>query len=133
MKVTGRCHCGNICYEAEVDAAQVRLCHCTDCQNLTGSAYRLSVPAPRETFRMLGAMPKTYIKTAESGTRRVHAFCPECGAPVYSCAVGDPPSYSLRVGCLDQRASLAPKRQVWCKSALPWSHSLDGIERIERQ
>jgi hypothetical protein len=31
MKVTGRCHCGQISFEAEIDPAQVRVCHCTDC------------------------------------------------------------------------------------------------------
>ena len=34
-----------------------------------------------ESFTLTGA-PKTYIKVADSGNRRVHAFCPECGAPV---------------------------------------------------
>ena len=36
MKVTGSCHCGQITYEAEVDPETVRVCHCTDCQKLTG-------------------------------------------------------------------------------------------------
>jgi hypothetical protein len=133
MKVTGRCHCGNIAYEAEVDPQKVTMCHCTDCQTLTGSAYRPSVPAPREHFVLLRGEPRRYVKAAESGTRRVHAFCPECGAPVYSCAIENPPAYSLRVGCLDQRAALPPKRQIWCKSALPWSANLTGIDGVERQ
>jgi hypothetical protein len=43
MKVQGRCHCGKITYEAELDPAAVASCHCTDCQMLTGTAYRVSV------------------------------------------------------------------------------------------
>ena len=43
MKVTGRCHCGQISFEAEIDPAQVRICHCTDCQTLTGTAFRTNV------------------------------------------------------------------------------------------
>ncbi len=84
MNVSGRCHCGAISYDAVVDPAKVGLCHCTDCQTLTGSAYRVTVPAPAETFRLRGARPKIYVKTAESGARRAHAFCPECGSPIYS-------------------------------------------------
>lgn len=133
MKVRGRCHCNNISYEAEVDPARVSVCHCTDCQTLSGSAYRASVPAPRETFSLHGGPPRIYIKTAESGTQRAHAFCPECGAPVYSAAISDPPAYSLRVGCLDERAALPPRRQIWCKSALGWAASLEGVEQINRQ
>ena len=132
MKVSGSCHCGSIRYTAQVDPEQVTICHCTDCQRLSGSAYRASVPAARETFVLEGT-PKTYIKTADSGTRRKHAFCPECGAPVYSSAVTDPPAYSLRIGCLDQRSQLPPKRQIWCKSSLSWSKDLEGIARVQQQ
>jgi len=37
MKVDGRCHCGYITYEAEIDLENL-ICHCTDCQTLSGSA-----------------------------------------------------------------------------------------------
>lgn len=134
MKVTGRCHCGSIRYEAQIDESKVMMCHCSDCQMLTGTAYRANVQAPRETFRLEGGPLKIYVKTADSGTRRAHAFCPECGTPVYSSAVSEqPPTYSLRVGCLDQRHALKPGRQIWCQSALPWSADLASIERVERQ
>lgn len=133
MKVHGRCHCGNISYEAQVDPAKVSACHCTDCQTLSGSAYRVSVPAPKETFLLHGGTPKIYVKTAQSGTRRAHAFCPECGSPVYSSAISDPLTFSLRVGCLSERAALAPKRQIWCQSSVPWSSNLQGVERAAQQ
>ncbi|MCC6534075.1 MAG: GFA family protein [Burkholderiales bacterium] len=133
MKVSGRCHCGNISYEAEVDPSKVSVCHCSDCQMLSGSAYRASVQAPRETFTLRGGPPKIYIKTADSGNQRAHAFCPQCGTPVYSAALSDPAAYSLRVGCLDQRQQLPPSRQIWCQSALGWSSNLERIEQVSRQ
>ena len=46
MHIDGGCHCGFIKYEAEIDPNAVRICHCTDCQTLTGSAYRVTVAAP---------------------------------------------------------------------------------------
>src|SRR4051812_13674473 len=77
MHIDGGCHCGFITYEAEVDPAKVGICHCTDCQNLTGTAYRVTVPAPKDGFKLLSGKVKIYVKTAESGTRRAHGFCPE--------------------------------------------------------
>ena len=133
MKVTGQCHCGAIRYEAEVDPARVQICHCTDCQRLAGSAYRVSVGAVAETFRLLQGTPKIYIKTAESGNRRAHGFCAECGSPVYSAKPTDPPMYTLRVGCLDQRAKLPPAKQIWCRSALGWAANLADVPRVEKQ
>ena len=82
MRIDGQCHCGNIRFEAEVDPEQVRICHCTDCQNSTGSAYRVNIPAAKGSFRMSGGPVKQYVKTtAESGRKRVQGFCPECGTP----------------------------------------------------
>lgn len=133
MKVEGRCHCGRISYEATVDPEKVTICHCSDCQMLSGSAYRASVPAPRETFALRGLQPKVYVKTADSGNKRAHAFCPECGTPVYSAAVSDPEAYSLRIGCLTQRDQLRPRRRIWCDSALGWSTDIAHIEQRPRQ
>jgi len=134
MKVEGSCHCGQITYEAEIDPETVGLCNCTDCQMLTGSAFRVSVPAPKAGFHLLSGQPKTYVKTADSGTKRAHSFCPNCGTPVYACAVtADPPSYSLRVGCLQQRHQLSPRKRIWCRSALEWAQNVSGVPGREGQ
>lgn len=133
MKVQGSCHCGQIAYEAEVDPEGVSLCNCTDCQTFSGSAFRVSVRTPRESFKLLSGEPKGYVKTADSGAKRLHTFCGNCGAPVYACAVTDPTFYSLRVGCLRQRADLPPRKQIWYRSAVPWAMKLDGLPQIERQ
>ncbi|HVO88918.1 MAG TPA: GFA family protein [Casimicrobiaceae bacterium] len=134
MKVQGACHCGAVSFEAEVDPERVTICHCTDCQELTGTAYRVSVPTRRQDFVLLGGAPKTYIKTAESGRKRVQAFCANCGSPIYAHALEDnPATYGLRVGCLDQRRELPPRRQIWCRSALDWALDLHGLPGSERE
>lgn len=134
MNVEGSCHCGQVAYRAEIDPEKVSLCNCTDCQMLTGSAFRVSVPAPREQFRLVSGKPGKYVKTADSGAKRIHAFCVNCGTPIYSCAsVDDPPTYSLRVGCLKQRARLAPKKRIWCQSALEWAQNVSVIPAIQQQ
>jgi len=68
MKVDGGCHCGKIRYEAEVDPGNVLICHCTDCQTMSRSAFRTVVPSNAGAF--LSGTPRVYAKTAESGRRR---------------------------------------------------------------
>jgi hypothetical protein len=134
MKVEGSCHCGQIAYVAEIDPSHVGLCNCTDCQVLTGSAFRVSVPCLPGTFRLLRGTPTIYVKTAQSGRKRRHSFCPNCGAPVAATADTDSPdTYSLRVGCLVQKAELPPWRQIWCESALAWVHDLNDVPGTARQ
>src|SRR5262245_28132869 len=134
MKVTGGCHCGSITYEAEVNPTTVRICHCTDCQKLTGSVFRATIPSLPGTFRLASGAPKTYVKIAESGNKRHHGFCPDCGTPIYATSAEPNPSiYGLRVGGLDQRAQLAaPTFQQWCRSAIAWSMDISKAERFER-
>ena len=131
MKIDGRCHCGNISFEAEVDPAAVAICHCTDCQRLSGSAFRANVAVAASHFVMRGE-PKSYIKTAESGTKRRHAFCGECGTPIYACAIENPQNYSLRIGTITQRAAFTPHRQIWQRSALPWVNDLATVPAVEK-
>jgi len=63
MKIDGACHCGNITYTAEIDPENVGICHCTDCQTLSGSAFRTSVRADKEGFHLEGRQPKIYVKS----------------------------------------------------------------------
>ena len=134
MHIDGGCHCGNITYEAEIDPEAVSICHCTDCQTLTGTAYRVNVRVRKQDLKMRGGAPKIYVKTAESGNKRAHAFCPECGTPIYSTSVdADPQVYGLRVGTTRQRAQLPPKKQGWCRSAMPWTMNIDALPKIATQ
>jgi hypothetical protein len=133
MRVTGSCHCGSIRYQADVDRERVSICHCTDCQALTGTAYRVSVPVAVEQFKLLSGTPKIYVKTAESGNKRAQAFCADCGTPIYACALLDAKVLNLRVGSLRERAQLVPTRQIWFRSALPWALNIKDIAPVERE
>jgi hypothetical protein len=135
MRIDGSCHCGFITIEGEADPEKVQICHCTDCQTGTGSAFRVSIPVPGASFKMTG-QPTTYLKTtADSGRPRVQAFCGNCGSPIYSTTAGDgmQASYTVRVGILSQRDQLGPRRQQWFRSARPWVTELGSVPRSEKQ
>jgi hypothetical protein len=106
----------------------VTICHCADCQVLSGSAFSVIVPAKPGSFRMLAGEPSIYVKTAESGNRRVQGFCPRCGTRLYSGPEAGPPGFfGLRVGAITQRAALVPKEQIWRRSALSWVDTIAAI------
>ncbi len=133
MKVTGRCHCGQITYAATVDPERVGICHCTDCQLLSGAPYRVRLPVPIAQFTLLSGTPRTYLKTADSGAQRLHAFCGQCGSPVYASAPEHPTSITLRVGCLDRARDLPPRQQIWCRSALDWAGHISDLPGTPQQ
>jgi hypothetical protein len=129
LKIDGTCLCGHVQYEAVIDPSIVRICHCTQCQIHSSSAFRFGVMVPHTQFRLIRGDMKTYIKTAESGAQRALLFCPECGTSIYGTTVIDPQMYSLRLGTARQRADIMPAIQMWTRSELPWVSCLDQIPR----
>lgn len=134
MKIQGGCHCGKITFDAKVDPEQVIICHCTDCQILSGSAYRTVVPAIDGSFKLQTGDPKIYVKVAENGSKRAQAFCSDCGTPIYSAPIGEGSIFfGIRVGAIKQRDLLIPKAQYWCRSAQTWVQDISKLPRIETQ
>ena len=72
MKIDGGCHCGYITYEAEIDADKTLICHRTDCQTLSGSAFaRGHVHARRcfqVTFRQIENVRQDQRKREQTAT-----------------------------------------------------------------
>ena len=134
MKVDGGCHCGKIRYEAEVDPGNVLICHCTDCQTMSRSAFRTVVPSNAGSLRLLSGTSRVYVKTAEIGRRRMQTCCANCGSPIYSATGdGDTKVVGLRVGTIRQRDQLIPSDQYWVHSLRPWLQHLARIKKRQEQ
>lgn len=134
MKIEGGCHCGSIRFEAEVDPATFVVCHCSDCQTFSGSAFRTVVQTKPGTFALLAGAPTVYVKTAESGNRRQQTFCLTCGTPLYSApASGDTTVVVLRIGAIRQRDQLVPRDQYWFRSSQAWLPNLPTIKKQDKQ
>lgn len=126
MKIDGACHCGAVSFTALIDPARVMVCHCADCQVLSGAPFRAVVGAPIDTLSVKGAT-KSYVKVAQSGNRRAQVFCPDCGTPLWATAPENATSVIIRLGCVTQRAQLRPAVQIWQHSAMPWLGDLASV------
>ncbi|AEE24048.1 MAG: GFA family protein [Alteromonadaceae bacterium] len=133
MKVTGRCHCGELAFNAIVDPEKTMICHCTDCQVLSATAFRTVVVSEIDGVQFTKGKPKEYVKVAQSGNHRAQGFCEHCGTGIYASAIGDEPKvYNLRVGAIDQRNELVPKRQIWSRSAQHWLADIGQLPAAEQ-
>lgn len=127
MKVTGRCYCGSVSFQAVVDPTRVIACHCKDCQIFSGAPFRAVLPTPVARVEVSGTA-KHYVKVAESGNRRIQAFCGECGSHLWATeGDGEPQIMNLRLGCIEECDQLVPTVQIWGHSAVPWLGQLASI------
>jgi len=126
--------CGDIRVEGEADPERVAICHCTDWQTGTGSAFRVTIQVEGDKLTISGN-PKIYLKTtADSGNPRAQGFCPNCGTPIFATTPGEGKQalYGVRVGILRQRTEITPRRQVWFRSARPWTMHLDELPKVDK-
>ena len=68
MEVHGRCHCGQIEFVTQSEPRSV-ICHCTDCQIMSGGPYRAITQTSEDDFRLTKGVLKKYYKTGDSVTR----------------------------------------------------------------
>lgn len=135
MKINGSCHCGKITYNAEIDSDAVYLCHCTDCQSISGSPFRWAVPVAETNFKLLSGHPKTYTKKiSDSGVESHQVFCPDCASPLYATnSKPGPKTFNLRLGTAEQRSQLKPKMQYWHRSVQNWVDEIDHVDTVETE
>ena len=131
MRITGGCFCKKIRYNAIIDPKTVTICHCTDCQINSGTAYGVVVGVVKEEF-VLEAGDLTYFeKIADSGARRTLAFCSSCGTRIFAKPADNKPGrFGIRVGTVDQRDTLIPKQQAWWQSAQSWTADIRDLPKI---
>jgi len=130
IDIDGACQCGQVMYVAKVQAQDVTICHCNDCQRLTGAAYRVTVTASRENFRLTSGHPTLYVKTAANGRRRMQYFCSNCGSPIYTSGEHeDANQVGIRLGTITQRQDLRPRAQFWCSTELSWAQDIRSLPR----
>ena len=118
IQVNGKCHCGNIEIEAKIKLSEVRACHCTDCQKMSGAPLRAIAIAPADKIKIAGQTSE-YIKIGDSGNKRIQAFCPKCGTQLFATDMGKT-QYNLRTGFLEQKNKLVPKSHVFTHSSMLW-------------
>jgi glutathione-dependent formaldehyde-activating enzyme len=55
-KLDGHCLCGSITYECDAEPIMTGICHCTDCQRSSASAFSIVVGVPRDELTIHGEM-----------------------------------------------------------------------------
>ena len=135
MQIDGRCLCGHVRYEAEAEPERTAICHCTDCQMHSASAYGVVVGIDAASFKLTAGSLKTWVKTAESGAKRALTFGPECGTRIYGGPhpAGTDGFFSLRTGTIRQREHFVPRNQVWTRSRQAWTIDLSTVREHEQQ
>lgn len=116
----GGCQCAAVRYEISGEPLSAYVCHCTECQKQSGSAFGMAVRVARTDFRLIRGSLRSWTRTAESGRLMECAFCPECGTRIYHVAQRFQDHLSIKPGTLDDQRWIRPTHHIYVRSALPW-------------
>jgi hypothetical protein len=119
--LTGSCLCRAIRYEVDIPIAELRACHCKDCQKASGTGGSVNAMIPSASFRITQGTPKRFTGTADSGRTLHRYFCGDCGSPLFSRRELTPENTSLRIGTLDDAPPMKITAHIWTRSACSWS------------
>lgn len=117
--VSGGCLCGAIRFEASAEPALQILCHCTDCQTVSGAAAYAAYVVPLDTLRVTQGEPAHYEVTADSGRTNARHFCPACGTRVWA-VLAELGMASVNGLALDDRSHFQPTANHRPDSAPNW-------------
>lgn len=127
----GGCACGAVRYQLLGDPLELHVCHCTDCQRVSGSAFVMSMVTRRVSIELTRGEPARCEFVTPEGIRRVDRRCTRCGCRVWSEPNGLPDLITVRPGTLDDHSWLQPIAHIWTQSAQPWVEISAGTLRYE--
>jgi hypothetical protein len=131
--LTGRCLCGGVTYSVDAEPVWQGVCHCSNCQRQTASAFSPIVGVPSEALAVEGdtlASFKTASEGYQSTTER--RFCSACGSPIFSTIESMPGMAFLKAGTLDDTSWFEPVAEIWTRSAQSWAPEIENVARFER-
>ena len=100
----------------EIDPGEILICHCTDCQRHSGSAFAMSMPGTTTAFHIAKGAPKPW-RHESRGAEGTSWFCDDCGGRIYGERNTRPNSVNVRAGTLDDTTWLRPAAHLFMRSA----------------
>ncbi len=130
--LSGGCACGAVRYKLTDAPIFQLICHCTDCQKASGSAFAEVLLVAADRLSMEGREPKFYAVKAESGRTMNRGFCGECGSPIMIRRPETPQVAFVQAGSLDDPTVFKPVAEVFTCRAHPSTSAMEGTARFEQ-
>ena len=119
-RLEGRCQCGDVTYRIDGETIALFVCHCTECQCQTASAFGMALWLQDYEKELLTGATRTWARTMPSGKQLIGEFCQSCGTRLFHQVAGQSKVMSVKPGTLNNTKSINPVAHIWTRSAQPW-------------
>jgi hypothetical protein len=119
---SGNCLCGQVRWRARAEPANVRVCHCRNCQRATGGPF-----FARAIF-LAGDIARQGETTRWPTSPRVDRLsCARCGTPMFAEPKDAPARLGVSLATLHDPSALTPQAHIWVSEKLGWFTIDDGL------
>ena len=136
MFIGGKCLCGGVVYRinGELPTHDGNLpipvmCHCTFCQQQTGSAFATVTMAPISQFVIVQG--DELIKRYESSVGNFRSFCGHCGSMLFYIQTNEPYQIYFSLGTVEN-CTLKPQSHIFVRSKAAWHDIQDNLPKFEK-
>ncbi|MCL1633612.1 GFA family protein [Luteimonas sp. SX5] len=116
----GGCACGAVRYEIADEPIFMNECQCQHCRKRSGTGHGSYLTFPSQQNVKLSGEAKIWQVAADNGNVKSHAFCPQCGAPVYLTFSATPAFFTIHAGSLDEPSLYRPQAVTFASRAQAW-------------
>lgn len=116
----GGCRCSEVRLRVTKPPLLAGACHCTGCQQMSASAFSLSLTLPGDAIVLTAGEPLI------GGTHHPvqhHWHCPRCKSWLFTRVEGFDWFVNLRPTMLDEHGWFAPFVDLWTREKLPWAET----------
>ena len=128
-KISGRCDCGHVAYEAEGEIEGVISCHCKQCQRIHG-IYKPMLMVNKSDLKFTN---DSWLGWYDSSDDAKRGFCKDCGSAIFKKPNDDAPEMSDKimpsVGSLDDTSEWKNKLNVFVKFRGHYYNMPDGEQK----
>ena len=119
LPLTGSCQCGAVRYTISEAPVGFYICHCTECQKQSSSAFGQSLRIKTGSLEVTGELAER-IRDMPDGRNVRGQFCPACGTRMFHRRTAYEELMNVKAGTLDDTSWLRPAGHIWTRSKQAW-------------
>ncbi len=125
-RISGGCLCGDVRFETDAVPQIQILCHCTDCQRVSGSAFYAAYLVPTESMTLTQGETVRFDVDPDTGRINSRRFCGRCGTRLW--AELEMGISSVNGMALDDRKHFQPTHNHRPETAPSWCAVNEAME-----
>ncbi|MCC3859716.1 GFA family protein [Pseudemcibacter aquimaris] len=127
--INGSCLCGAVTFKLKDEFDTFNICHCKQCQQMSGSAHMANLFTATDNIEWLSG--EDQIMTYDVPGREIrNSFCKSCGCNLPYITISGR-SLLVPSGSLETEPVTTPEQVIFWKERMSWYDDIHNVEKFD--